>query len=401
MITDRTKPQGQEDRTGHSTERPLPGIFAILGFAVFNLVVVVALLELGSWTIWAAYHAKHLEGPENQAASPVYAGTMWAPEFWKEEHSRQKSRHAYVPFLLWGVTSWHGKYVNNDQGKTGVWRRTINPARGECTARPLAVWTFGGSTMYGTGVPDWATLPSYLSRDLNAGADCAVVSNFGVEGYVSNQELIVLMEQLKGGAHPDIVIIYDGLNDAGAAGPASGAPNPHFAFDTIKLRIEGSIGGRMDFVRESYTLRLAGAIRGFLFRRRSSRSVLDELHTKAVAALDNYEANLEVAKALARAYHFQIYCFWQPSLYYGQKPLVPFEKQLPEIATRDSWSLITTAVYQEAATRAAASGSFTFLGEIFDSVPEPLYIDEGHLGPRGNELAAQAVAKYIQGHSEN
>jgi hypothetical protein len=129
--------------------------------------------------------------------------------------------------------------------------------------------------------------------------------------------------------------------------------------------------------------------------------VLDELHTKAVAALDNYEANLEVAKALARAYHFQIYCFWQPSLYYGQKPLVPFEKQLPEIATRDSWSLITTAVYQEAATRAAASGSFTFLGEIFDSVPEPLYIDEGHLGPRGNELAAQAVAKYIQGHSEN
>ena len=401
MITGRTKLRDEEDRIGHSTERPLPGIFAIFGFAVFNLVVVVALLELGSWAIWTAYHAKHLEGPENQAASPVYAGTMWAPEFWKEEHSRQKSRHAYVPFLLWGVTNWHGKYVNNDQGKTGVWRRTINPARGECTTRPLAVWTFGGSTMYGTGVPDWATLPSYLSGELNAGADCAVVSNFGVEGYVSNQELIVLMEQLKGGAHPDIVIIYDGLNDAGAAGPASGAPNPHFAFDTIKLRIEGSIGGRMDFVRESYTLRLAGAIRGFLFRRRSSRSVLDELHTKAVAALDNYEANLEVAKALARAYHFQIYCFWQPSLYYGQKPLVPFEKQLPEIATRDSWSLITTAVYQEAATRAAASGSFTFLGEIFDSVPEPLYIDEGHLGPRGNELAAQAVAKYIQGHSEN
>ena len=86
-----------------------------------------------------------------------------------------------------------------------------------------------------------------------------------------------------------------------------------------------------------------------------------------MAALDNYEANLGVAKALSKAYGFRIYCFWQPSLYYGQKPLVPFEKQMPEIATRDTWSVITTAVYQEAATRATA-GNFIFLGGLFDSV---------------------------------
>jgi hypothetical protein len=124
------------------------------------------------------------------------------------------------------------------------------------------------------------------------------------------------------------------------------------------------------------------------------------LHTKGVAALDNYEANLGVAKALSKAYGFRIYCFWQPSLYYGQKPLVPFEKQMPEIATRDTWSVITTAVYQEAATRATA-GNFIFLGGLFDSVPDPIFIDEGHLGPEGNELAAQAVARYIEAHPRN
>jgi lysophospholipase L1-like esterase len=404
-MTDCTKPAHNDtigDRTQRSTGRPLPKIFAVFGYTVFSLVLLAVLLELASWAIWSAYHAKHLEGPENQAASPVYAETAWAQEFWQEEHMRQKSRHGYVPFLLWGVSNWHGKYVNNDSDKTGVWRRTINPARDECHKRQVTVWSFGGSTMYGTGVPDWATLPSYLSHDLNtAGSDCVVVSNFGVEGYVSNQELILLTEQLKAGGHPDIVIFYDGLNDAGAAGPSSGPPKAHFSIETIKPRIEGSISSRLDFLHEAYTFRLAGTIRGFLFGRHSSRFVLDELHTKGVAALDNYEANLSVAKALGKAYNFRIYCFWQPSLYYGKKPLVPFERQLPEIATRDTWSLITTAVYQEAARRAAANGCFIFLGDIFDSVPDPLYIDEGHLGPRGNELAAQAVAKYIEDHPTN
>ena len=253
--------------------------------------------------------------------------------------------------------------------------------------------------MYGTGVPDFATLPSYLSRDLNAGStNCVVVSNFGVEGYLTNQEVILLMELLKAGGHPDVVIFYDGLNDAGSAGPSFGPPKPHFYIETIKARVEGSFAGRFDFVRDSYTLRLVGTIRARLFQRHSSRSVLDELHTKAVATLDNYEANLGVVKALSRAYNFRIYCFWQPSLYYGHKPLVPFEQQLP---VSDSWSRIVTAVYQEADTRAAATRDFIFLGGIFDSVKKPLYIDQGHLGPSGNELAAQAIAKYIEEHPQN
>jgi len=386
---------------GHSIHRPFPRLFANLGYAVFSLVVVAALLELTSWAIWSAFWVKHREGP-SQAASPAYAGAEWAQEFWREEHLRQESRHEYTPFLLWGVSNWHGKYINNDEGKSGVWRRTINPARDECKTHPVTVWTFGGSTVYGLGVPDWATLPSFLSHDLNAaGSDCTVVSNFGVEGYVSNQELMVLIEQLKGGGHPDIVIFYDGLNDAGAAGPSPGPLHPHLYFDLIKHRIEGSVKGRFDFIGKSYTLRLAGAIRRGLFRQQSSQSVVGELRIKSVAALDNYEKNLSVAKALAKAYNFRLYCFWQPSLFYGQKPLVPFEKQLSEVAAKDPWSLIITAVYEEAKARAASIGSYVFLGNLFDSVPEAIYIDDGHLGPRGNELAALAVATYIKDHPGN
>src|ERR1700721_2351404 len=140
------------------------------------------------------------------------------------------------------------------------------------------------------------TLPVLFSRDFNpASPNCVQVSNFGVEGYLTNQELILLMEQLKAGGHPDMVIFYDGLNDAGAAGPSSGPPKPHFYIEMIKPRVEGSLAGRLDFIRESYTFQIAKAMQGVLFRRHSSQSVLNELHTKAVATLDNYEANLRLA----------------------------------------------------------------------------------------------------------
>src|SRR5580692_13105203 len=240
MITDRMRPRNEE-RMERPIARPLPRIFATFGFTVFNLIVITVLLELVSWAIWSAYHAKHPEGPENQAASPVYQETAWAKGFWQEEHARQKSRHPYVPFLLWGVTDWHGKYVNNDEGKAGVWRRTINPARDECKGRPVAVWTFGGSTVYGTGVPDWATLPSYLSRNLN-GDDrtCVVVTNFGDESYISTQELILLIEQLKRGGNPDIVIFYDGFNDAHIGMAALDPRSAHYGLETIEARAEGS-----------------------------------------------------------------------------------------------------------------------------------------------------------------
>jgi lysophospholipase L1-like esterase len=389
-----------------SPAKSLPAYFALLGYAVFSLVVTAVLLELTSFVAWSAYRRVRPVFPELRATSPVYAGEPWAQEFLQEESSRQKSRKVYAPFRLWAVTSWHGKYVNNDENETGVWRRTVNPASSACeTGRHVNLWVFGGSTVYGTGVPDWGTLPSYLARDLNAaGRDCVVVTNFGVEGYVSNQELLYLLERLKTGYRPEIVVFYDGVNDASEAGPWPGAPNAHYHYRMIKSRIEGSVSGRLDFVGESYTTRLTKTILNSVHHGHSSALPVVQLHSKATATLDNYEANLQIARALSKALKFKLYWFWQPSLFYGHKPMVPFEKMVFEIPSggqEKNWSIVIAEIYQEAERRAAEAGGFVFLGGLFDSVKEPLYIDAAHLGPLGNELAARAVATYIKEHPDN
>ncbi len=110
-----------------------------------------------------------------------------------------------------------------------------------------------------------------------------------------------------------------------------------------------------------------------------------EIAARATAALDNYEANIRVVKVLGEAYKFKVLCFRQPSLAYGSKPLVPFEQLLQTDApgSPDADFKILRAVNEQAARRALQDGGFVFLGQIFDSVSEPLYIDRlMHLGPR-------------------
>ena len=55
-------------------------------------------------------------------------------------------------------------------------------------------------------------------------------------------------------------------------------------------------------------------------------------------------------------------------------------------------------MYQEAERRTATDDAFVFLGGVFDSVNEPVYIDKWmHLASLGNELVARSVADYVEG----
>ncbi len=376
--------------------------FAFVGYAVISSIIVILLLEVGAFVVWSAYHWVRFDSRVNVAdTSPAYNGYPWASEFLKEEKLRWNSQHGkYEPFRIWGVAPWHDKYINTDDTPNGSWRRTINPTNSGCEKQTsIEVWVFGGSTVYGTGVPDWATLPSHLSGDLNsAGLGCVVVTNFGAEGYVTNQEVILLMEQLKAGRHPHIVIFYDGVNDSYAGAVSPGIPRAHMSLSNIKARVEGTLAGRLDFLRSSYALKAAVAGVNSLRRSSAAKPRVEETESKAVATLDNYEANLHIVRILGEAYGFQVLCFWQPAFVYGHKPLDPFEMRIAgNQATKNSFQILTE-VYQHAEQRAATDGAFVFLGNIFDSMKESVYIDKWmHLAPLGNEIVARKVAEYVEG----
>jgi lysophospholipase L1-like esterase len=119
----------------------------------------------------------------------------------------------------WQVHPWAGltmrpfgsAFLNVDEN--GV-RQGIPPALQQARQRPLIVWAFGGSTLFGWGLADNYTLPSQLQVALQerlAGRQVQVI-NLAVPAYNSSQEVALFVANLRRGK-PDIAVFFDGLND--------------------------------------------------------------------------------------------------------------------------------------------------------------------------------------------
>jgi lysophospholipase L1-like esterase len=118
----------------------------------------------------------------------------------------------YHAFVLFRRGPLQGETINIDQ--EGI---RFTPGA-DCGPHAFKVFAFGGSTMWGTGAPDWSTIPSYLQMGMNKlknGPICVV--NFGESAYVSTQSVIELMLQLQAGNIPDVTLFLDGVNDIYAA----------------------------------------------------------------------------------------------------------------------------------------------------------------------------------------
>ena len=106
----------------------------------------------------------------------------------------------YKSFIGWELLNRKGKYVNIlGDYKT---RQTSNQNLRAST------WFFGGSTIFGLGVSDMETIPSYY-----AALSEERVMNFGVPDWDSRQSLNKLMNVIGDGYTPKKIIFYDGMND--------------------------------------------------------------------------------------------------------------------------------------------------------------------------------------------
>jgi len=367
---------------------------------LLNAVVLIVVLD-GLATGVLSVVAETASGQRrNRSDLAYYQNAEWGSNYWREFEASLPQ--AYYPYVIWRRRPYAGETINIAQD-----RMRVTPGA-DCSANALTIFVFGGSTVWGTGAPDWATIPAYLQAALAAKRNAPVcVVNFGESGYVSTQSLVLLVLQLQRGWIPDVVIFYDGANDVGA-GVANGVAAVHDDYGRIGQFFERqTTGPESPFAKWSAGLglvRLSRQLAGLdpVASARSAQSrppaALGVADPDVVAAVvRTYARTYELVEQLGRAYGFESFFFWQPLLPTSDKPLTPEQRTMLSELDRIAVSPEDYRSAAELVEQIAADHPNMFsLRTVFDQDTTQIWIDFVHVTPHGNERVARAILNAIE-----
>ncbi len=235
----------------------------------------------------------------------------------------------------------------------------------------VTVWLFGGSTAFGVGQRQDFTIASRMVREAEERGVGLCVENFGVSGYVNEQETSQFIDALKSGDPPDLAVFLDGANDTA-------------------LGIERETVGLLD-IGSDHRLSMSDEQREALAEsaRANGYKPRGDLDVSARLAAAQYERGVRRARAAAEVANVPVVFFWQPQLYTMplDRPLVTDALDLWHIDRR-SQPAIGRAVRAIADLSGVGPVDLT---HVFDQVDEPIFFDRSHTNERGAELTAGAM----------
>ncbi len=324
--------------------------------------------------------------------SDAYAGAPWVVGYFEEDASL---RARWNPYTYWTMAPFDGRYIHID--KKGH-RQTVLPTE----ADGPRVFMFGGSTMWGTGSRDAYTIPSQVADALGRQGVRANVINFGEIGYVSTQEVLALMLELREGNVPDVVVFYDGINDVISAIHNKVAGIPH---NEYRRRAEFNLLSRSragDYNREflsrcvnhSATVRITRAVLRRIGPNKTvaeAKQVAKRGSPELAAGVTNaYMKNIEIVKLLADQYGFAALFYLQPVIF-GKSKLSPYEQMQIEAAT--PYREFFDSCYGAIAREAGQVDGFRDISGILAGCEEPCFLDFMHVDEEANGLVAESIAR--------
>ena len=366
---------------------------------LLTIVLVLAIIEAALHLLAAAARWTEQAGPGDPLLNrPAFAGQEWVPRYLAEFEELQER---FVPFIDWQYREFHGTTINTDDAGR---RATFNPAFGPGET-PLEILVFGGSTIWGTGSRDDGTIPSALSRQVNA-LGCPVrVTNYGQSAYTSMQGIVRLILLLRDGIRPDLVVIYSGVNDVYGA-YQSGVPGSNQNVAEMETRLyrkrssplEELSRGASGILRE-YSMIYRAIRRGedMLRMARNPRFRFQEvgaglsdagLERLSAGIVAEYWKGQELLDCLAASYGFRVVRFWQPSAYAQDwDGAAHVDIRAADTALRDLYRNTSARLPDDPARR------FTNLSKMFAGREDSVFVDFVHISESGN---AEVAGRMIQ-----
>lgn len=384
--------------------RRLKGALAHLqtGWSILGITLALLLLVEGSLRLIFAVRDRITAIPvlDLRVITEGYEGAAWPAVHYRElEHLQER----WQPYVYFRQQPFRGETITiDDDGLRATWQSSRRPAdRGERGS--VKILTLGGSSMWGFGARDDQTIPSLLARSLHEKGWRVELKNLSEIGYVSTQEVIALTRELQAGYRPDVVILYDGVNDTtsalleGEPGLTTNEINRRHEFNLLQSPTRMAAALAVKLVKDSGSYRFAQVIR----RRLDGDAAPPQAAPATFKVPDvpdgvvhRYEANVALVETLAKSFGFRPLFFWQPTVF-TKGVLVPVER---EEAQKYAWAEpFMNHVYEsiETSPRLKSDPAFGDLSTIFDDTASLVFIDYCHTTEAANARIASAMAAKV------
>lgn len=377
-----------------------------------GVVVVLAAADLGLGALLAGTEDDPVVEPSGEAAAAPAAGRPGFDPAAQDALASQPGAAELManlvaagigerdPFTGWRFPDGTVHESSMVNVRDGVRATSPTPAAGPA----VRVWFFGGSTMFGSGQADGATIPSVLVQQLAAAGVAVDATNFGHPAYANWQQVQLLEHALTSNDRPppDVVVFYDGFNDLTLqtqlgvhdepthlffglpAEDAAPEPEPETTWEIAS----SWWADRSALAQAADRLGVVGGEEPAIQVADIDVEPIESIDPVAAAdaALDIHRRGRRLVEALGTSYGFEPIFFWQPYLY-TREPLTPAEEELVDLPGYDTavWDPMTARV------RAQLGPDVVDLSDALDGVPDPLFWDFVHTNERGAALVAEAM----------
>jgi hypothetical protein len=351
----------------------------IVKIVSINVLTFAILLVIVNWACGVYLKKGAQPGRENL---PNYADDQAYAE--KVFHDYNRVQHQYEPFVGWKMLPYKGATLT--VSKNG--HRSVPEIPYEGT-KEKTVRFFGGSTMWGEGSDDKNTIPALF----NATNPQYQVFNHAQLAYNSRQELDELISMYARNETADVVVFYDGVNDAAFLCPKDIKQLPAHRLVPMyrdKLYV-GKTAMAKDILSKLFVENILKVIHKLSYKPSPENSPYDCVSdpNKAEQIAEMMMKNWEMANQIVTARNGKFVAVLQPAAFIGS-PRTDHLKLDEELGK--NFHEIYKRLKQKIAER-----NHPWIVDLSDSFngQEYIYIDFCHVSPNGNKIIAREISKVL------
>lgn len=342
---------------------------------VITFAVLLALVNLGcGW-----YLKRHSQNVDRDQLPNYQADPEHARQIFKDYFSVQ---HEYEPFV-----GWKSKRISTETITISDTGERVHKAPNSGSNEKKVVRFFGGSTMWGEGSDDSHTIPAIF----NSLRPEYEVHNHGQLAYNTRQELDALISLYSTNEKADLVIFYDGVNDAAFLCPTEINQLPaHRLVPMYRQKLySGRSTAAKDLVAGIFFENIITLIQGEKQRDTADAYDCASNPDKAEEIAEMMMKNWEMAHELVTNRGGKFMAILQPAAFIGN-PRTDHLKLDKDLG--NNFHTIYGLLKKKIAER---RHSWIYdLSDRFDG-NDYIYIDFCHVSPNGNEIIAKNIANLV------